>query len=130
MREHETSQDVRKDNNRRILATRARGQAIVAEAASAKLPYTERFYEYEGLRLQSYLFKPSGGGPFPLVIYNHGLRFGDERAQRRFFYVARLLTDAGYAVLVLERRGYGASDGPTFREEVRGDVRDLFVARL
>ena len=97
---------------------------------SVKLPYTELFYEHDGLRLQSYLFKPAAGGPFPLVIYNHGLRFGDERAQRPFFYVARLLTEAGYAVLVLERRGYGASDGPNFRDEVRGDYGDLFVARV
>jgi len=102
----------------------------MTEAASAKLPYTELFYEHDGLRLQSYLFKPTIGGPFPLVIYNHGLRYGDERAQRPFFYVARFLTEAGYAVLVLERRGYGASDGPTFREEVHGDYRDLFVARV
>jgi len=101
-----------------------------ADESTAKPPYSELFYEHDGLRLQSYLFKPEAGGPFPLVIYNHGLRFGDERAQRPFFYVARLLTDAGYAVLVLERRGYGASEGPTFREEVRGDYRDLFVARV
>ena len=103
---------------------------MASDETSGKLPYTELFYEHDGLRLQSYLFKPAVGGPFPLVIYNHGLRFGDERAQRPFFYVARLLTDSGYAVLVLERRGYGASDGPTFREEVRGDYRDLFVARV
>jgi dienelactone hydrolase len=101
-----------------------------ADETTVKPPYSELFYEHDGLRLQSYLFKPEAGGPFPLVIYNHGLRFGDERAQRPFFYVARLLTDAGYAVLVLERRGYGASDGPTFREEVHGDYRDLFVARV
>jgi dipeptidyl aminopeptidase/acylaminoacyl peptidase len=55
---------------------------------------------------------------------------GAERAQQPFYYIARLLTDAGYAVLVAERRGYGASEGMTFREEVRGDYRDLFVARL
>lgn len=103
---------------------------MASEETTGTLPYTELFYEHDGLRLQSYLFKPASGGPFPLVIYNHGLRFGDERAQRPFFYVARLLTDAGYAVLVLERRGYGASAGPTFREEVRGDYRDLFVARV
>jgi dienelactone hydrolase len=102
----------------------------MAEETRAKPTYSELFYENDGLRLQSYLFKPASGGPFPLVIYNHGLRFGDERAERPFFYVARLLNDAGYAVLVLERRGYGASDGPTFREEVRGDYRDLFVARV
>jgi dienelactone hydrolase len=103
---------------------------VAAENAPAAPAYTELFYEHDGLRLQSYLFKPTTGGPFPLVIYNHGLRFGDERAQRPFFYIARLLTDAGYAVLVVERRGYGASDGMTFREEVRGDYRDRFVARV
>src|SRR5690242_9865116 len=102
----------------------------MAEETRAKPTYSELFYENDGLRLQSYLFKPASGGPFPLVIYNHGLRFGDERSERPFFYVARLLNDAGYGVLVLERRGYGASDGPTFREEVRGDYRDLFVARV
>lgn len=102
----------------------------MAEETSTKPPYTEFFYEHDGLRLQSYLFKPTAGGPCPVVIYNHGLRFGDERSQRPFFYIARLLNDAGFAVLVLERRGYGASDGPTFREEVRGDYRDLFVARV
>jgi dienelactone hydrolase len=93
-------------------------------------PYTEFFYQHDGLRLQSYLFKPATVGPFPLVIYNHGLRFGSERAQRPFLYVGSLLTEAGYAALVLERRGYGASDGPTFREEVGGDYRDRFVARV
>ncbi len=102
----------------------------MAEEKPAKPAYAELFYEHDGLRLQSYLFKPMSSGPFPLVIYNHGLRFGDERSERPFFYIARLLNDAGYAVLVLERRGYGASDGPTFREEVRGDYRDLFVARV
>ncbi len=103
---------------------------MASDDAGATPPYTELFYEHDGLRLQSYLFRPATAGRFPLVIYNHGLRFGVERAQRPFLYVGRFLTDAGYAVLVLERRGYGASDGPTFREEVGGDVRDRFVARV
>jgi dienelactone hydrolase len=103
---------------------------MAGEETSAALPYTELFYVHDGLRLQAYLFKPSTIGPHPLVIYNHGLRYGSERAQRPFLYIGRLLTEAGYAVLVLERRGYGASDGPTFREEVGGDVRDKFVARV
>jgi len=102
----------------------------MSESTPATQAYTELFYQHDSLRLQSYLFRPAGAGPFPLVIYNHGLRFGAERAQRPFLYIGRFLTDAGYAVLVLERRGYGASEGKTFREEVHGDYRDLFVARV
>ncbi len=103
---------------------------MAAEAAGGAPAYTELFYQHDGLRLQAYLFKPPSAGPHPLVIYNHGLRLGAERAQQPFYYIARLLTDAGYAVLVAERRGYGASEGMTFREEVHGDYRDLFVARV
>jgi dienelactone hydrolase len=103
---------------------------MATENAGAAPAYTELFYHHDGLRLQSYLFKPSSVGPHPLVIYNHGLRLGAERSEQPFFYIARLLTDAGYAVLVAERRGYGASEGMTFREEVHGDYRELFVARV
>jgi dienelactone hydrolase len=41
-----------------------------------------------------------------------------------------MLTSAGYVVLVPERRGYGESDGRTFREEVGTDAGEVFVNRL
>src|SRR5262249_1845734 len=92
--------------------------------------YTEVFYPSGSLRIKAYLYKPSGDGPFPVVIYNHGSRAGRERRSVPFEYIGRLLTRAGYAVLVPERRGYGGSDGPTWSEDVGNDRGPRFIARL
>src|SRR5436190_11450655 len=78
-------------------------------AQPAPPPFQTLFYTSEGLKLEAYLFKPEGPGPFPLVVYNHGSRAADARSERPVEYVARLLVPAGYAVLVPERRGYGKS---------------------
>jgi dienelactone hydrolase len=107
---------------------------LVATAASSQAPadaaYTEVFYLSGSLRIQAYLYKPAGDGPFPVVIYNHGSRPARERLSVPFAYIGRLLTRAGYAVLVPERRGYGSSDGPTWSEEVGNDRGQQFIARL
>jgi carboxymethylenebutenolidase len=91
--------------------------------------YSEVFYPSGKLRIQAYLYKPDGDGPFPAVIYNHGSRDGRERASVAFEYVGRMLTRAGYVVLVPERRGYGKSDGLMWREEVGNDQSRL-ITRL
>jgi len=106
-----------------IAAATAQGQP---ETESA---YSEVFYQSANLRIQAYLYKPDGDGPFPVVIYNHGSRDGRERASVPFQYVGKMLTRAGYAVLVPERRGYGKSDGSTWREEVGSDQYRL-ITRL
>jgi len=80
--------------------------------------YSTVFYKSGNLQIEAYLFKPEEGDRFPVVIYNHGSRGGQERKEVPFAYVAKMLTAHGYAVLVPERRGYGKSDGPTFTEEV------------
>jgi dienelactone hydrolase len=98
--------------------------------AAVPPPYQTIFYTSDGLRLEAYLFKPEGAGPFPLVLYNHGSRIGDERQERPVPHIARLLVPLGYAVLVPERRGYGKSEGRTFTEEIGSDRGDRFVARL
>lgn len=86
--------------------------AIVSLPA-APADYTEVYYKSGDLRIQAYLYKPEGPGPFAAVIYNHGSRFGQERRSVPTEYIGRLLTDAGYVAFVPERRGYGKSDGPT-----------------
>ncbi|HEX2455274.1 MAG TPA: alpha/beta fold hydrolase [Vicinamibacterales bacterium] len=93
-------------------------------------PHETFFYTSDGLRLEAYLYKPEGPGPFPLVVYNHGSRAGEERTERPIAFIARLLLPAGYAVLVPERRGYGKSEGKTFVEEIGNDRGPRFVARL
>jgi dienelactone hydrolase len=47
-----------------------------------------------------------------------------------FEYIGKMLTQAGYAVLVPERHGYGRSDGPTWLEEVGYDQGPRSIARL
>lgn len=95
----------------------------------SKTTYTELFYTSANLRIQAYLYRPAGAGPFPVVIYNHGSRVGRERHSVPFEHVGGLLTRAGYTVLVPERRGYGRSEGLTWSQDV-GNSKGRYVARL
>ena len=107
---------------------------LLLGAASARAqgvqPYTEVFYKSGVLRIEAYLYKPAGEGPFPAVVYNHGSREGHERQSVPWVKIARVYTDAGFAVLVPERRGYGKSDGRTFSDEVGGDTGARFIGRM
>jgi dienelactone hydrolase len=95
----------------------------------ARAEYSGVFYLSGSLRIEAYLYKPDGDGPFPVIIYNHGTREGHERLSVPFQYVGSMLTKAGYVVLVPERRGYGKSDGAIWRDETRNDPARL-VPRL
>ena len=89
--------------------------------------YSDVFYPSGDLRIQAYLYKPDGNGPFPVVIYNHGSRDGRESASVPYQYIGKMLTRAGYVVLVPERRGYGKSDGSTWRQDVGNDQSRLMT---
>ena len=92
--------------------------------------YREVLYRSGGLKIQAYLYQPARKGPFPAVVYNHGSRIGNERRPTPFVPVGRMLAEAGYVVLVPERRGYGTSDGMLFSEEVGTDPGERFVKRM
>jgi dienelactone hydrolase len=127
---------IRAMNMMRVSATLLLGVCLclVAAAAHSQSPadsaYTEVFYPSGSLRIHAYLYKPTGEGPFPVVIYNHGARTGRLRRSEPNEYIGRLLTRAGYVVLVPERRGYGGSDGPTLSEDVGNDWGRRFIARV
>ncbi len=107
------------------------GGVVTALAEQEYQPsYTTEFYNSGSLRIQAYLDKPVGAAPFPLVVYNHGSRKGHERESVPFRYVANALVQAGYAVLVPERRGYGQSEGIPIYEEIGDDVDSRFVGRM
>src|SRR5260370_3296904 len=53
--------------------------------------YEEVFYPSGKLRIQAYLYKPAGEGPFPVVIYNHGPRPARERVPMPFAYMGTAL---------------------------------------
>ncbi len=101
---------------------------LLATALAAQAQeYRTVFYNSGSLRIEAYLYQPAGNGPFAVVIYNHGSRQGQERIEQPFVYIGRMLTEAGYAVIVPERRGYGKSDGVPFAEEVGADKGERFI---
>jgi dienelactone hydrolase len=114
---------------RRLLLAASLLLAAASAFGQAKAEYTGVFYLSGTLRIEAYLYKPEGDGPFPVVIYNHGSRDGRERMSVPFQYVGSMLTKAGYVVLVPERRGYGKSDGVPWRKETQNDPSRL-VPRL
>lgn len=104
--------------------------ACVALAAPQPQTYSTTLYPSGTLRVEAYVYRPTGSGPFPVVIYSHGSRKGYEREERPMAFVGNTLTSQGYLVVVPERRGYGKSDGRTFVEEVGTDVGARMIARL
>lgn len=108
----------------------AAGVPFAHGQAAPGAPHQEVFYPSGPLQIQAYLYRPDGPGPFPAVIYNHGSRPpARERQSVRFEHIGRSLTQAGYVVLVSERRGYGRSDGPAWSQEV-GVRKTSVVPRL
>jgi dienelactone hydrolase len=83
------------------------------------------WYTHDGLKQTAYLYRPAGGGPHPVIIYNHGSRMGREREPRRWEDHAQRMVALGYLVLVPERRGYGESEGSTFSDATRAAAGSL-----
>jgi dienelactone hydrolase len=101
-----------------------------AQADGGLSQYETVFYPSGKLKMEAYLYKPDGTGPFPVVIYNHGSRMQSEKEERPFAYVGLMLRATGYLAVVPERRGYGKSDGLTFGEAVGENRGPRFVARV
>jgi dienelactone hydrolase len=63
--------------------------------------------------LETTVFQPNGGGPFPLLIINHGKDAGAPggQARDRFIFMATAFVKRGYAVMVPMRQGFAHSGG-------------------
>jgi dienelactone hydrolase len=67
------------------------------------------------VHLETAVYRPTGTGPFPLTILNHGAP--RDPAQRRssprqrYFEQSRWFVDRGYVVVIPMRRGYAKSEG-------------------
>lgn len=80
-------------------------------------------YRSDGLKISATLHVPTGNGPFPILILNHGYfppseytnGYGFGREQK---YFAR----QGYAVLHIDYRGYGFSDPAPESPRLWGDT--------
>jgi dienelactone hydrolase len=82
--------------------------------AEVRVPSGER-------TLAAYLYVPSGAGPFPGLVLNHGSTIHPGSSDFCRPGTAAVLTAWGYAVLLPHRRGYGNSEGPTWRQEVTAE---------
>jgi pimeloyl-ACP methyl ester carboxylesterase len=74
----------------------------------------------EGASLHATLYRPHGNGPFPFAIINHGTP-GDPQARAAhtttiFEPAAAWFVRQGYAVLLPQRLGHGATGGPYLEE--------------
>lgn len=111
---------------RRIMVV---GAATLAAAGLVPLPTVagdERVdivIPVEGAQLAAWLYRPSGTGPYPLVVMSHGFGAVKEMSLDR---TAALLRAAGFAVLVYDHRNFGASGG-VIRQEADPwqQVRDM-----
>src|SRR4051812_47660968 len=64
-------------------------------------------------QLETTVFRPSGPGPFPLVVINHGKSAGNPALQERarFLAASREFVRRGYAVALPMRSGFSKSSG-------------------
>ena len=74
------------------------------------LPVTQKGQPFQ---FETTLFKPTGAGPFPLLVMNHGKDRGDthQQARDRFLAMSREFVKRGYAVAVPMRKGFSGSTG-------------------
>ena len=85
-----------------------------------------------GVAMHAALYLPAGKGPFPLAVVNHA---SEEDADRRalmkppsFPVVTEWFLTRGYAVLLPERPGHGATGGPYLEEQGPCDRADYVAA--
>jgi dienelactone hydrolase len=66
------------------------------------------------LELKGFISKPSGDGPFPSLLWNHG----SEKLPGSIDGVAPYFVNKGYVFFVPHRRGQGRSPGPYIMDEL------------
>jgi dipeptidyl aminopeptidase/acylaminoacyl peptidase len=91
-------------------------------------------YASAGLTIFGWIVTPTGPGPWPLFVFNHGSNVGADLvdhsadpAWRPAFACYNYLTDNHWLVFLPEGRGYGGSEGPGMGPVLR---RELPVMQL
>jgi len=107
-------------------ATMARGNLAALTAPGAVVDWlggrseflqTDLVENGKPIRLEAVIFKPSGRGPFPLAVVNHGVsgrwRGNPAILNQTWFAIglATFLNERGWLVAFPQRRGRGWSDG-------------------
>jgi carboxymethylenebutenolidase len=85
------------------------------ESASGQVPRPELIGFRSGeLDLKGFIWKPSGKGPFPALLWNHG----SGKSVGPLDTVAPYFVEKGYSFFVPHRRGQGHSPGPYIIDEL------------
>lgn len=99
------------------LASLTRPDAVVAwTRGKSEFLQTDLIEDGKPVRLEAVIFRPSGAGPFPLAVINHGStgRGTNPRLFTETWFstdFADFLNDRGWIVAFPQRRGRGKSDG-------------------
>lgn len=67
------------------------------------------------LALKGFIWKPTGPGPFPSIVWNHG----SEKLPGAVYSVAPYFVSRGYVFFVPHRRGQGRSPGPYILDQLK-----------
>lgn len=102
------------------------GAAVDWSGGHSEFLQTELVENGRPIRLETVIFKPSGSGPFPLAVINHGStgRGRDPGLFKQTWYnvfLASYLNERGWIAAFPQRRGRGKSDG--LYDEGFGDDR-------
>jgi dienelactone hydrolase len=101
---------------RLVVAALAVFAAAEASADPPKPTPSEVYLRGKEGKLQAWLWRPSGPGPFPALVYNHGSEkdpFAGTQGDVGPFFAAH-----GYVVLFPYRRGAGKSEGRYWKDVV------------
>jgi dienelactone hydrolase len=99
------------------LSSLTRPDAVVAwTRGKSEFLQTDLIEDGKPVRLEAVIFRPSGAGPFPLAVINHGStgRGVNPRLFTETWFsidFADFLNDRGWIVAFPQRRGRGKSDG-------------------
>jgi dienelactone hydrolase len=99
-----------------LAALTAAGALVDWTGGRAEFLQTDLVEDGKPIRLEAVIFKPSGSGPFPLAVVNHGSTGGgrDPTLFRQTWFNASLasfLNERGWLVAFPQRRGRGKSAG-------------------
>ncbi|MEO1017100.1 MAG: prolyl oligopeptidase family serine peptidase [Pseudomonadota bacterium] len=97
----------------------------------ASVAPVEMVFQSGDLELKGFFFKPSGDGPFPCMITNHGSGISQGTSELCRPGIGALLMSWGIASFLPHRRGYGNSPGTPWRDEISAEFgTDLYDERL
>lgn len=107
---------------------------LYEQVLEVKVTVQDMYGRREQRNIPVTVFRPTGAGPFPLLVLNHG-RAGtaEERAQpQRFRYEqqARYFVGKGFVVAVPTRVGYGQAQQGDFDPEFSGGCAQAQIAPM